>query len=320
MPALLWNPLNEAILEVESEIEDVDCQGFADDNSLLLESNDLTALLKSASKVVAQLVTNMHQKYKISFSAPKASAIIFTTKRDRHTGRDLVFPPIEVQVTGVPEWGNVQIPISDETVLLGITLDRKLTFGPHVNRCVGKAKKLLMALRRCIGAKWGLSWSVIKRIYEGAVVPRLLNGIQCWGDALEKKYIVNRLQSVQRLAALMSTRAFSTARTEVVVALSGSLPIDLRARELFVLSYLHSPLNFRLEDLSTTIGFCPHLRFLNKLLLELGLSSKAKYEIPLLDHKLPYPPDRIKPNVILGKRRDLEAAKQHLHSCHYKLN
>ena len=163
VPTLLWNPLNEAILEVESEIEDVDCQGFADDNSLLLESNDLTALLKSASKVVAQLVTNMHQKYKISFSAPKASAIIFTTKRDRHTGRDLVFPPIEVQVTGVPEWGNVQIPISDETVLLGITLDRKLTFGPHVNRCVGKAKKLLMALRRCIGAKWGLSWSVVKR-------------------------------------------------------------------------------------------------------------------------------------------------------------
>ena len=161
-----------------------------------------------------------------------------------------------------------------------------------------------MALRRLIATKWGLSRDILKQIYEGAILPCLLNGVQCWGDALEKDFILKMLQGVQRLAAAMITRAFSTASTEAIVALAGITPIDLKADEMIVKSFLHTPLNARLKDLPSSRTFCPHLRHLSTLLIEMNLSYTGAYETPVLDHELPYPPHRVKSQVLLGKRKE----------------
>ncbi|CAN0106587.1 unnamed protein product, partial [Heterosigma akashiwo] len=78
-------------------------------------------------------------------------------------------------------------PVDKKLELLGITLDRKLTWQAQAKACTQKAKKLLARLRVCVKTKWGLGRAVVQRLYKGAVEPVLLNGVAVWGAALKSK-------------------------------------------------------------------------------------------------------------------------------------
>jgi len=49
--------------------------------------------------------------------------------------------------------------------------------------------------------------------------------------------MVQMLSSVQRLSLILITKSFCTAETDVLSALAGVLPIDLRAKKLTIMRY-----------------------------------------------------------------------------------
>ncbi|KAK2712617.1 hypothetical protein QYM36_011340 [Artemia franciscana] len=83
----------------------------------------------------------------------------------------------------------------------------------------------------------GLKPRALKNICLSVIESTILYAVPVWIAALNKKYIVRMLSSVQRLSLILITKSFRTAQTDVLTALAGVLPIDLRAKELTIMRY-----------------------------------------------------------------------------------
>ena len=241
---------------------------------------------------------------KIGFTKDKMHAMGFAKARDIETGEDVVFHDIVLDCPDMPEWHGFSLPVQREMELLGITMDRKLSWRSHVTKCVKKADRLMTRLRMCVRDKWGLGSSVVKRLWKGALEPVMLNGVAVWGKALERKTVVRQMRSVQRKAALAMTRCFKTTKAEVALALAGLTPVDLVAKELVVLQYSHGILRGRMEELRDGCAWSPHLAFVRQLMLEAGVELGGSFERRLVDWELPYPPERKPLDITLGRKEE----------------
>jgi hypothetical protein len=76
---------------------------------------------------------------------------------------------------------------------------KRFKFNQHITELTEKSKKLIHALYKLAKINWGLRSSVVKIIYEGAILPLLSYGIPVWIDALRSPKNANRLKQVQRL-------------------------------------------------------------------------------------------------------------------------
>ena len=74
-----------------------------------------------------------------------------------------------------------EITIAREIKYLGIHIDRRLTFGSHVDLTVSRARKQIGLMRSYCGNR--LSWKSKLSLYSTVVEPLLLYGAGAWGDA-----------------------------------------------------------------------------------------------------------------------------------------
>ncbi|ODM87276.1 hypothetical protein Ocin01_19403, partial [Orchesella cincta] len=156
-------------------------------------------------------------RVELSVNASKTEAIVFTLKRK------LDCPPLL-------RYGGVEIPFCSTVRYLGITLDQKLTWGPH---CEARSRKLCTAFAQCkraVSTKWGISPRLVKWIYVAVVRPALIYGSVGWVTAVDKICNVGCLEKVQRMALLYITGALSTTPTKALESLMGILPIMVQVR------------------------------------------------------------------------------------------
>ena len=59
----------------------------------------------------------------------------------------------------------------------------------------------------------------------------LLYGAEIWADSLDREYRKKMLGKIQRTAALRISSAYRTVSEEAVLVISGTIPIDLLAKE-----------------------------------------------------------------------------------------
>lgn len=71
--------------------------------------------------------------------------------------------------------GNTQLRSDDEPIYLGVTLDKKQTWKPHLKIAEANARRKLAILHKLTGANWGANMNTLK-VYEGTVRPHLENG------------------------------------------------------------------------------------------------------------------------------------------------
>ena len=96
--------------------------------------------------------------------------------------------------------------------LLGIILDSKLTWKPHITRITRKATTALVQCRQIVGKTWEIKPSMMKWICTAMIRP-IMYACVSWAGGLNKKYLVRKLTMVQRLACLMISSAFPGAPT-----------------------------------------------------------------------------------------------------------
>ena len=82
---------------------------------------------------------------------------------------------------------------------LGIVLDQKLSWSPHIEKKVSKAKKFLHLIKPAINHIYGLNPKRMQWIYKQIILPRLTYGCHVWGHYLNNDQI-SKLGSVERLA------------------------------------------------------------------------------------------------------------------------
>lgn len=118
-----------------------------------------------------------------------------------------------------------RIPATKEFKYLGVIIDSKLSWKPHIENAIAKGKRTMWAARGMISKKWGLGPRQALWVYKQIAVPRVTYGaVVWWKAAISNK---KALESLQRLGTMLITGAVRSTPSKALEALINVLPLDI---------------------------------------------------------------------------------------------
>ncbi|GAA6016977.1 hypothetical protein JCM10207_007870, partial [Rhodosporidiobolus poonsookiae] len=211
---LLYNRRLIAASRTESSV----AYGWIDDVNLLAWGKTVSEAVAAAQAVVPAL-EGWSEAYQSAFEPAKTFVTLFSPRSRRLPPDPL--PPVVL--------GGVPLAYSPSLVMLGTTLNSRLTFREHVARCVAKASTAAAGVRLLAGAKAGLAPKYVRRLVEAVVTPRLLWMGEVWFD-LRKKTVSKALEGVQRSCCIAVTGAYRTTSLAALQVEANLPPLDLVLR------------------------------------------------------------------------------------------
>ena len=210
-----WNVILDSLLHQLNE-EGVYCQAFADDVVLIFASHNIGNLEQQANKALrTAMLWGNHNK--LSFAPHKTNAMILTKK--------LKYDSPIIQMAGI------KIQLVKEIKLLGVIIDRNMSFKSHVTAQCRKAADIYKRLACTAKVTWGLNSEIIRTIYVAIIEPIITYGASAWFKATELRMIQKQLNMLQRGFAQKICRSYRTVSHTSALILSGLLPLDIRIQE-----------------------------------------------------------------------------------------
>ncbi|XP_053968294.1 uncharacterized protein LOC128869714 [Anastrepha ludens] len=189
--------------------------GYADDVAAVITARDLDAARRKFTQTMTKIKTWLDSQ-DLSLAPEKTELILFTRAR------------IPVEVT-MPVY--TQNKTTSKVVkYLGIKPDHKLTYWAQIQYAAQKSTKTISRLSRLMANIGGPIASRRKPLTD-TMVPFLLYGCEVWADTLKTECSRKILSKAQRTAALRVASAYRTLSEAAVLIISGTIPIDLLARE-----------------------------------------------------------------------------------------
>lgn len=211
----LWNLCFNDILNAQWPSHTT-VRAFADDVSMIVEANTIADLKKFATLSLDQF-SDECDKQKLLIAHHKSNAIFF--KKDKPVASN---PIIKCK--------GITIKQVKEVKYLGVIIDKKLSWLPHIRYLKNKTNTIFNQLRRTTGNNWGLNSNFLKILYNTVIVPIVCHAAACW--SLPERYIKTRsLLSLQRGFALTIARAYKTTATAAVLTISGLVPLNIKVVE-----------------------------------------------------------------------------------------
>jgi hypothetical protein len=139
---------------------------YADDVALLARSKSMELAKKYSQEELTPIV-NWYNKWRLAINTKKTQAIAFTMPRSRENAGSCL------RIKGQP------IPWLDSATYLGVTIDQRLTFSPHVNNTITKMKGIKAILAPIIRSNSTPDTIKIK-LYNSIIKPILLYGTPAW--------------------------------------------------------------------------------------------------------------------------------------------
>ena len=89
--------------------------------------------------------------------------------------------------TSKEEWtlklDGANIPKQDTPTYLGVKLDTRMTWSPHLSDIEKKATKKLSIMKKLASTKWGANRRILKQVYTSTVRPHLEYSSTAWTTA-----------------------------------------------------------------------------------------------------------------------------------------
>lgn len=189
--------------------------GFADD-ALFLVWDDDERLLELKVNTGLFLIKRWMDSRGLKLALHKTEAVLMTDRR--------VFRKPVIRLSNeIIEW-------KKQLRYLGVELDHKLSFGPHIMRITQRALETTTQLSRIMPNTRGPSeWK--RKVVCSSAYSQLLYAAPVWAEALEKKTLLQKVLSVQRIMAMRVVSAYRTVSTAAILVLAGTPPADLLATE-----------------------------------------------------------------------------------------
>lgn len=156
---------------------------FADDTAIYCSAKNPSKIIRSLNDACKHL-TDYCIKWKIKLNATKTQATFFSKRRCVR-----LLPTEEVSVL------NTKIPWKNELKYLGVTLDKSLTFRPHIDATVEKALKYIGILYSLINSKSKLNIYNKLTLYKTIFRSILLYACPIWGNCAQVHLL--KIQRVQ---------------------------------------------------------------------------------------------------------------------------
>jgi len=218
LSAFIWNILVEALFKISFNF-DYSIIAYADDLVLVSWNKDVEVAVSNLQKMFDASV-NWGSTVKLNFNALKTTFIIFYRKRK--------LPGFSITISGTI------INQSYSCMYLGLLIDSKLNWRPHIEmKCIA-GTKAWWSIQRCVRRTWGLTRDKLTLLYKTIFLPKILYCCTVWAKAAQRKTIINLLTSTQRKCAVTIARVFKTTSAEVADVLANTLPLDLKIREILI--------------------------------------------------------------------------------------
>ena len=189
--------------------------GFADD-ALFLVWDDDERILEMKMNTGLFLIKRWMDSRGLKLALQKTEAVLMTDRR-------VFYKP-------VIRLGNESIEWKKQLKYLGVDLDHKLTYGPHITRIANRALETATQLTRIMPNTRGPSeWK--RKLVCSSAYAQLLYAAPVWADALRKQTLLKKVLSVQRILAMRITSAYRTISLAAVLVLASTPPADLLANE-----------------------------------------------------------------------------------------
>ena len=263
---LAWNLAIDDILQ-DFNKPPTSLVGFADDLSATISGSDPNILVDLIQPVIDKIIKRGAEKG-LSFNSKKTQVVDFTLKKVKATKK--------VQINGAP------IEYSKRATYLGMILDEKLSFGPHINNKINKCKQHLYALQRVIGQKYGPNPHLMRWAYTGIVRPKLTYGCHLWSHKLTKT-LKEKIKRLDRLCCLSIAPIKSSSPTMGLGVIYNLLPLDLFIRKTAAMTYLriHNQTKPFWDGIGKQKGKLGHLKTCSKFLEKLGLMGIPQDKITM---------------------------------------
>ena len=111
------------------------------------------------------------------------------------------------------------------SVYLGVTLDRSLTFGPHLKNVADKESKRVKLIRKLCGLKWGASFVTLRTSVHALVYSTAEYAAAAWS---------HNVHNVLNEAMRIISGTLKPTPTEMLPTLSGIPPVEIRCDYQFL--------------------------------------------------------------------------------------
>lgn len=186
---------------------------FADDFSFIFFGRrrlDVETMAREGLDLFSQLLASL----KLQLSPEKSKSLTFN-KPKKLKGRP---PTIRIN--------NVSVHHVENLKLLGITLDKNLSWTPHVNYLKTKLLKYHHNAQALAPRTWGVKTFLLKHWYQTIIEKIITYGAGVWGGSLSKQ-TCDKLLSLQRMFLLLISRGYKTISTNALHIITGIVPIHL---------------------------------------------------------------------------------------------
>ena len=227
---LLWNLFSNDLFNIPKAYG-VKMISFADDTVLYITADPEEAERKL--NIVMRLFYRWSEKWLIQFSPEKTKVMQFSRKRkQKHK------PVIRLNKS--------VIEVVDEFKYLGIYLDSKLNWKPHLRECIKKTIPNINIYKAVCKRNFGLPPMATKMLIERVITPAFSYGALVWSPSLFKDYQHVQLNKFDRNACLAITKCYKTAGTKALLILSGLTPLKYTLEKLITSSLFNIVSNRKL--------------------------------------------------------------------------
>ena len=121
---------------------------------------------------------------------------------------------------------NQEVPQVNTPTFLGVILDTRLTWKPHIEATEGKAMRKLSLMKKLAGTKWGANSSILKQVYTGTVRPVVEYASTTWNTASRTNKTT--LDRVQNMGLRIITGAMKTTPIREMEKTADVQPLETR--------------------------------------------------------------------------------------------
>lgn len=231
-----WNILLNDLLSMELN-DDETISAYADDLMLGVSGKSRKQLAERMTGLMGR-TGGWLSGHKLSLNPAKCVLMPVDSLRlrvdvDGPSGSRMMVPFKDLSRLTV-SYNGVVIRAVETMKYLGVTLDRRLGFGAHVENVVGKGQTVAAMFARVAKSSYGPRFAAMKRLHEAVVVPTVTYCSEVWGKRFERgemKTWETKLNRAERVSLLGTTRAEKFVSNEALAVLAGVLPLKYVVKE-----------------------------------------------------------------------------------------
>ena len=217
----------------------VTISSYADDLTITSQHHKVDVAAENLQSYIHQLEAWLDTN-RMEVSAQKSSITLLTP----HTGEYRLEPAITLR--------GAIVPVNPTSKILGVTLDRGMTFGPHSREVIARAKPRLNVMKALSSTTFGHQKEAQTALYKQFIRPVLEYASPAWCPDLAPSHM-SALQRTQNAALRVATGCTRSSPIPHLHAETKVLPLkehtDMRGVQFFVgatnpdhpCSHLHNP-------------------------------------------------------------------------------